>query len=38
MGIEAGRARGAVRLSLGTPTTSSDIERAGKALIAAWQV
>ncbi len=37
MGIEAERARGAVRLSIGTPTTEVEIERAAKALIAAWQ-
>ena len=37
MGINADRARGAVRLSLGTPTTSAEIERAARALIAAWQ-
>ena len=37
MGIEADRARGAVRLSLGTPTTNVEIEGAAEALIAAWQ-
>ena len=37
MGIDAGRARGAVRLSLGTPSTAVEIERVGEALIAAWQ-
>ena len=37
MGIETDRARGAVRLSLGTPSTYEEIERAAKALIAAWQ-
>ncbi len=37
MGIKAERARGAVRLSLGTPSTGAEIERAAKALIAAWQ-
>jgi cysteine desulfurase len=37
MGIEADRARGAVRLSLGAPTTDVEIERVAKALIAAWQ-
>jgi cysteine desulfurase len=37
MGIEAERARGAVRLSIGTPTTEVEIEHAAKALIAAWQ-
>lgn len=37
MGITAERARAAVRLSLGTPTTAAEIERVAKALIAAWQ-
>jgi cysteine desulfurase len=37
MGIKTERARGAVRLSLGTPSTGAEIERAAKALIAAWQ-
>jgi cysteine desulfurase len=37
MGIEAERARGAVRLSIGTPTTEAEIERAAQALITAWQ-
>ncbi len=37
MGIQADRARGAVRLSLGTPTTGAEIERAAQALVAAWQ-
>jgi len=37
MGIETGRARGAVRLSIGAPTTEAEIDRVGKALIAAWQ-
>jgi cysteine desulfurase len=37
MGIAAERARGAVRLSLGTPSNEAEIERAAKALIAAWQ-
>ncbi len=37
MGINTDRARGAVRLSLGTPSTGAEIERAAKALIAAWQ-
>ena len=36
MGINTDRARGAVRLSLGTPSTGAEIERAAKALIAAW--
>ena len=38
MGIEVGRARAAVRLSLGSPTTETEIERVAKALIAAWRV
>lgn len=37
MEIGADRARGAVRLSLGAPSTNAEIERAAKALIAAWQ-
>jgi cysteine desulfurase len=37
MGIDLDRARGAVRLSLGSPTTEAEIERAAKALILAWQ-
>jgi len=37
MGIEAERARGAVRLSIGTPTTEVEIERVARSLIAAWQ-
>ena len=37
MGIETERARGAVRLSIGTPTTEAEIDRVAKALIAAWQ-
>jgi cysteine desulfurase len=37
MGIEAQRARGAVRLSLGAPSTGAEIERASDALIAAWR-
>jgi len=37
MGIKTDRARGAVRLSLGMPSTGPEIERAAKALIAAWQ-
>ncbi|MEN8168279.1 MAG: cysteine desulfurase family protein [Pseudomonadota bacterium] len=36
MGITAERARGAVRLSLGMPTTPEDVERAASALINAW--
>jgi cysteine desulfurase len=37
MGIELDRARAAVRLSIGTPTTEAEIERAARALIAAWK-
>jgi len=37
MGIESGRARGAVRLSLGVTSTEAEIERAARALISAWQ-
>jgi cysteine desulfurase len=37
MGIGAERARGAVRLSLGEPTTDEEITRAADALIAAWR-
>jgi cysteine desulfurase len=36
MGISAERARGAVRLSLGVPTTDGEIMRAAAALIAVW--
>ncbi len=37
MGIITEQARGAVRLSLGTPTTDEEIGRAAKALVSAWQ-
>lgn len=37
MGLDAERASGAVRLSLGVPTGTEDIGRAADALIAAWQ-
>ena len=37
MGIEAQRARGAVRLSLGAPSSEAEIERAADALIVAWR-
>ncbi len=37
MGITHQRALGAIRLSLGSPTTEAEIERATKALITAWQ-
>ncbi|MCP4408541.1 MAG: cysteine desulfurase [Gammaproteobacteria bacterium] len=36
MGISAERARGAVRLSLGVPTTKEEIKRSASALIHAW--
>lgn len=37
MGLAADRARGAVRLSVGLPTTEEEIEHAASALVAAWQ-
>lgn len=37
MGIDALRASGAVRLSVGTVTTQDDVDRAAAGLIAAWQ-
>lgn len=37
MGITMERARGAVRLSLGAPTSREEVERAAQSLIAAWQ-
>lgn len=37
MGCDAERARGAVRLSVGSGTTAEDVERAAVALIGAWQ-
>lgn len=37
MGLDAARAMGAVRLSVGWMTTSEEIERAAVALVAAWQ-
>jgi cysteine desulfurase len=37
MGVSAARARGAVRLSLGAPTTDDDISQAADALVAAWR-
>jgi cysteine desulfurase len=37
MGIDLKRARGAVRLSIGSPTTEAEIDIVAKALIAAWQ-
>ena len=36
MGIGPGRARGAVRLSLGSPTTEEEVKRAAAALVGAW--
>jgi cysteine desulfurase len=38
MGVGADRARGAVRLSLGEPTTDAEIITAADALIAAWRL
>lgn len=37
MGCDAGRARGAVRLSVGRYTTEADVADAGRALANAWQ-
>jgi cysteine desulfurase len=37
MGIDAPRAMGAVRLSVGMMTTEAEIEQAGRALVTAWQ-
>jgi cysteine desulfurase len=37
MGQEADRARGAVRLSVGLPTTEDEVDRAAGALVAAWR-
>jgi len=37
MGVDATRAAGAVRLSVGRMTTENDVDRAAQALIAAWQ-
>jgi cysteine desulfurase len=37
MGIDADRARGAVRMSLGEPTTDAEITAAAEALLAAWR-
>ncbi len=37
MGLSAGRAMGAVRLSVGHYTTPADVERAAAALIEAWR-
>jgi cysteine desulfurase len=38
MGLGAERALGAVRLSIGEPTTMEEIARAAGALVAAWQI
>ncbi|MDP2828065.1 MAG: cysteine desulfurase family protein [Sulfuricellaceae bacterium] len=38
MGLDAERAAGAVRLSIGTSTTPAEIARAANALIAAWRL
>ncbi len=38
MGVSSERAWGAVRLSLGIPTTIDDVERAAQALIGAWRL
>jgi cysteine desulfurase len=38
MGLGAERALGAVRLSIGEPTTTEEIARAAGALVAAWQL
>jgi cysteine desulfurase len=37
MGCDAGRARGAVRLSVGATTTPEEIDQAARHLIEAWQ-
>lgn len=37
MGADASRAAGAVRLSLGTSTTETDVDRAAQALISVWR-
>lgn len=37
MGIPPGRAAGAVRLSIGEPTTDADIATAANALVATWR-
>jgi cysteine desulfurase len=37
MGVDAARAAGAVRLSVGRGTTVEEIERAAEALACAWQ-
>jgi cysteine desulfurase len=37
MGVTPDRARGAVRLSIGAPTSDEDIEAAAQVLIGAWR-
>jgi cysteine desulfurase len=37
MGVDAARAAGAVRLSVGVMTSDEDVDRAAAGLIAAWQ-
>jgi cysteine desulfurase len=37
MGADYERAAGAVRLSVGVPTTETEVQRAGQALVAAWR-
>jgi cysteine desulfurase len=37
MGVDAARAAGAVRLSVGMMTTDEDVDRAAAGLIAAWR-
>jgi len=37
MGLDARRAMGAVRLSVGRATTEADVERAARALVQAWE-
>ncbi|MCB1862305.1 MAG: hypothetical protein KDI47_11350 [Gammaproteobacteria bacterium] len=37
MGVGAGRAAGAVRLSIGEPTTDDEIHHAADALIESWR-
>jgi cysteine desulfurase len=38
MGVSVQQALGAVRLSIGLPTTEADIERVARALVTAWRV
>ena len=37
MGVDAARASGAVRLSVGRSTSREEVERAAEALVCAWQ-